>query len=60
MNSDRTGKIPVPSESLLARIRVAARQEQFLEVVSPDEARARFELDPEHIVEAAVGHAGEE
>ena len=28
---------------LLARVRAAARQEQFLEVVSADEARARFE-----------------
>jgi putative molybdopterin biosynthesis protein len=27
---------------LLARVRAAARQEQFLEVVSPEEARARF------------------
>jgi putative molybdopterin biosynthesis protein len=27
---------------LMARIRAAARQEQFLEVVSPEEARARF------------------
>ncbi|HEU4662214.1 MAG TPA: molybdopterin biosynthesis protein [Pseudolabrys sp.] len=30
-------------EELLARVRAAARQEQFLEVVSADEARARFE-----------------
>ncbi len=29
-------------EGLLARVRAAARQEQFLEVVSPDEAKARF------------------
>src|SRR5581483_5907325 len=28
--------------ALIARIRAAARQEQFLEVVSPDEAKARF------------------
>ena len=28
---------------LLARVRAAARQEQFLEVVSAEEARARFE-----------------
>ena len=28
---------------LIARIRAAARQEQFLEVVSPEEARARFD-----------------
>jgi putative molybdopterin biosynthesis protein len=34
-----------PSEEaeLLARVRAAARQEQFLEVVSADQARARFE-----------------
>jgi putative molybdopterin biosynthesis protein len=30
-------------EDLLARVRAAARQEQFLEVVSADEARMRFE-----------------
>ncbi|HEX5213757.1 MAG TPA: molybdopterin biosynthesis protein [Pseudolabrys sp.] len=30
-------------DGLLARVRAAARQEQFLEVVSADEARARFE-----------------
>src|SRR5665213_312768 len=29
--------------ALIARVRVAARQEQFLDVVSADEARARFE-----------------
>jgi putative molybdopterin biosynthesis protein len=31
-----------PEEDLLARVRAAARQEQFLEVVSADAARARF------------------
>jgi putative molybdopterin biosynthesis protein len=31
-----------PDEDLLARVRAAARQEQFLEVVSADEACARF------------------
>ena len=31
-----------PEEELLARVRAAARQEQFLEVVSPEEAKARF------------------
>jgi len=31
------------ADALLARVRAAARQEQFLEVVSADEARARFE-----------------
>ena len=43
MSSDRTNKIPIPSEQLLAQIRAAARQEQFLDVVSPEEARIRFE-----------------
>ena len=31
-----------PEDDLIARVRVAARQEQFLEVVSPEEARTRF------------------
>ena len=31
------------NDELLARVRAAARQEQFLDVVSADEARARFE-----------------
>ena len=30
-------------DSLSARVRAAARQEQFLDVVSAEEARARFE-----------------
>src|SRR5664279_6039702 len=34
---------PGGNAELLARVRSAARQEQFLEVVSADEARARFE-----------------
>jgi putative molybdopterin biosynthesis protein len=34
---------PDANAELLARVRSAARQEQFLEVVSADEARARFE-----------------
>ena len=33
----------VEEGELIARVRAAARQEQFLEVVSPEEARARFE-----------------
>jgi molybdopterin molybdotransferase/putative molybdopterin biosynthesis protein len=32
-----------PEEDLLARVRAAARQEQFLEVLSAEDARARFE-----------------
>lgn len=43
MSSDRTRKFPLPPGELLDAVRVAARQEQFLEVVSPEEARARFE-----------------
>ena len=34
---------PDADAELLARVRAAARQEQFLDVVSADEARARFE-----------------
>ena len=33
----------VAEAALMARIRAAARQEQFLEVVSPEEAQARFD-----------------
>jgi putative molybdopterin biosynthesis protein len=40
--SDRPAGTPGIGEEELAAIRAAARQEQFLEVVSPDEARARF------------------
>jgi putative molybdopterin biosynthesis protein len=43
MSSDRTEKFPLPTGQLLDAIRAAARQEQFLEVVSPEEAKARFE-----------------
>lgn len=43
MSSDRTRKFPLPPGELLDAVRAAARQEQFLEVVSPEEARARFE-----------------
>src|SRR3974390_1792434 len=35
--------LPDDDAGLLARVRAAARQEQFLEVISADEARARFE-----------------
>jgi putative molybdopterin biosynthesis protein len=41
MNDPRSAK--QAEAELLARVRVAARQEQFLEVVSADEAHARFE-----------------
>ena len=34
---------PNADADLIARVRAAARQEQFLEVVSAEEARARFE-----------------
>ncbi|MFN3655882.1 MAG: molybdopterin biosynthesis protein [Pseudolabrys sp.] len=40
--SEPINKQPRPDE-LLARVRAAARQEQFLEVVSAEEARERFE-----------------
>ncbi len=40
MNSSRTK--PPDDAALTARVKAAARQEQFLEVVSADEARARF------------------
>jgi putative molybdopterin biosynthesis protein len=43
MSSDRTEKFPLPPGRLLDAVRAAARQEQFLEVVAPDEAKARFE-----------------
>ena len=42
MSETRKARPDVNAE-LLARVRAAARQEQFLEVVSADEARARFE-----------------
>jgi len=40
--SDRVKKPAGPAPDLLSAIRAAARQEQFLEVVSAEEARARF------------------
>ena len=43
MSSDRTEKLTLPPGELLDAVRAAARQEQFLEVVSPEEARVRFE-----------------
>jgi putative molybdopterin biosynthesis protein len=42
MSSDRT-QFPLPAGKLLDAVRAAARQEQFLEVVSPEEAKSRFE-----------------
>src|SRR5262249_13933569 len=41
MTADR--KTLHPNTDLLATVRAAARQEQFLEVISPEEARQRFE-----------------
>ena len=38
-----TRKAPGTDAGLIARVRAAARQEQFLDVVSAEEARARFE-----------------
>ncbi|MGE5337281.1 MAG: molybdopterin biosynthesis protein [Gemmatimonadota bacterium] len=50
-----------PEEELLARVRAAARQEQFLEVLSAEDARTRFErhldispLEPETVPLAAA------
>jgi putative molybdopterin biosynthesis protein len=43
MSDNGSGKPPIASERLLAAVRAAARQEQFLEVVSPEEAHLRFE-----------------
>ncbi len=61
MNSSLTDKLPVRSDELIAAIRSAARQEQFLEVVSPEEARIRFEknlnlnrLGKEHVAIASA------
>src|SRR5450631_317893 len=42
MNEIRKPQLDADAD-LLARVRAAARQEQFLDVVSADEARARFE-----------------
>ena len=36
-------RLPNPETALIDAVRKAARQEQFLEVVSADEARLRFE-----------------
>src|ERR1700680_2645573 len=38
-----TRKAKPIEDDLIARVRAAARQEQFLDVVSAEEARARFE-----------------
>jgi putative molybdopterin biosynthesis protein len=45
MNADKPGRPQAEraADQLLAAVRAAARQEQFLEVVSAEEARARFE-----------------
>ena len=42
MSEQRKAK-PSEDAELLARVRAAARQEQFLDVVSAEEARTRFE-----------------
>jgi putative molybdopterin biosynthesis protein len=41
--SDKRKARPPAATDLIARVRAAARQEQFLDVVSAEEARARFE-----------------
>jgi putative molybdopterin biosynthesis protein len=43
MSGNRRSPKAPPAGKLLEAVRAAARQEQFLEVVSPEEARARFE-----------------
>ena len=55
-----TRKAPPADADLIARVRAAARQEQFLEVVSADEARARFErhLDLKPLVAETVPLSG--
>ncbi|HKS87351.1 MAG TPA: molybdopterin biosynthesis protein [Pseudolabrys sp.] len=54
-------KLRDTDDELLARVRAAARQEQFLEVVSPEEARVRFEsrldLGPLSAESVALGQA---
>jgi putative molybdopterin biosynthesis protein len=61
VSSDRTEKFSMPSGALLAAVRAAARQEQFLEVVSPEEARARFErhldMKPLGVESVSLGRA---
>ncbi len=44
MTRDSTGNTaPLATDRLFEAVRLAARQEQFLEVVSPEEAQARFQ-----------------
>ena len=56
-----TRKPKSDNDELIARVRAAARQEQFLDVVSADEARARFErhldLTPLPAETVALGEA---
>ena len=46
--SERSGSPPAASQALFAAVRQAARQEQFLEVVSAEEARRRFAAGVDH------------
>ena len=59
MNSARSK--PPDDAALIARVRAAARQEQFLEVISAEEARARFaahlDLKPLPAESVALGEA---
>ena len=57
MTADR--EAPRGNADLLAAVRHAARQEQFLEVVAPDEARRRFEsaIDLSPLPAETVGFA---
>ena len=58
--SDKRKAKPNPQSDLIARVRAAAQQEQFLEVVSAEEARARFErhLDLKPLAGESVPLAG--
>jgi molybdopterin molybdotransferase/putative molybdopterin biosynthesis protein len=46
--SDKLGSPPVDARALFAAVRQAARQEQFLEVVSAEQARQRFTACIDH------------
>jgi len=43
VSTKKSDDAPVEAKALVAAIRAAARQEQFLEVLSPEQARIRFE-----------------
>ena len=51
MNDPRTAK--QAEAELVARVRAAARQEQFLEVISAEEAKVRFANHVDHLPQNA-------